>query len=275
MPRPNLDHIMNLRIVQALVLRQIFVNLRTPLRFVEMLFWPIVDMVLWGFLTVYLRNTVPPEMKASVSFLLGGVILWDILFRCQQGVTISFLEDVWRRNLLNVFVAPVSMFDYIASTFCVGFIRICITGTVMFFATWIGYQFNMITEMQLWLVPFFMNVVFFGWILGLITTALLFRLGHAAEVLAWAVPFLIQPLAAVFYPLSVLPVWLQYLAQALPVSHVFESMRTVIAGQQPDVNRLLIAFGLNLFYMILAGLFFARMLKSVREMGLLAKPAAN
>ena len=258
---------MNLRIVQ--------VNLRTPLRFVEMLLWPMVDLLLWGFLTVYLRSTVSPGMAASVSFLLGGVVLWDVLFRCQQGVTISFLEDVWRKNLLNVFVAPVSMVDYIASTFCVGFIRVCITGIVMFLTTWIGYQFNMITEMQLWLVPFFMNVVFFGWILGLFTTALLFRLGHAAEVLAWAVPFVIQPLAAVFYPVSVLPVWLQYLAQALPVSHVFESMRVVVAGHQPDVNRLLIAFGLNLFYMILAALFFARMLKSVREMGLLAKPSAN
>ena len=98
---------MNFRIVHALLLRYIFLYTRSPVRLVEMVFWPIVDMLVWGFLTVYLRQSTSGEFPHFITFLLGAMILWDILFRAQQGVAISFLEDVWTRNLLNIFVAPV------------------------------------------------------------------------------------------------------------------------------------------------------------------------
>ena len=38
--------------------------------------------------------------------LIGAVILWDILFRGQLGFSISFLEEMWARNLGNLMMSP-------------------------------------------------------------------------------------------------------------------------------------------------------------------------
>ena len=93
--------------VSALVLRYVFLYTRNPVRFVELIFWPLVDLLVWGFLTIYLKGQGEGDFPTTIVFLIGGMILWDVMFRSQQGVAISFLEDVWTRNLLNIFVAPV------------------------------------------------------------------------------------------------------------------------------------------------------------------------
>jgi ABC-2 type transport system permease protein len=89
--------------------------------------------------------------------------------------------------------------------------------------------------------------------------------------LAWGIPFLIQPVAAVFYPLDVLPGWLQPIARAVPATHVFEGMRAVLLGQGLSWHHLGWAFGLNVIYLTGGGLFFRWMYAIARDKGLLAK----
>ena len=261
---------MNFRIVHALLLRYIFLYTRSPVRLVEMVFWPIVDMLVWGFLTVYLRQSTSGEFPHFITFLLGAMILWDILFRAQQGVAISFLEDVWTRNLLNIFVAPVRTLEYLTATFAVGVLRICVTAVALVLIGWLAYSFNVFV-MRWWLIPFFLNLMLFGWSLGMISTALILRWGQAAESLAWAVPFFIQPVVAVFYPVSVLPAWLQPVALALPATHIFEGMRSVMQTGTMSWAPLCWAFALNLVYLALAGGFFVWILNYTRKRGLLTK----
>ena len=261
---------MNLRIVHALLLRYVFLYTRSPVRLVEMVFWPIVDMLVWGFLTVFLRQNTSGDFPHFISYLLGAMILWDILFRAQQGVAISFLEDVWTRNLLNIFVAPVRTIEYLTATFAVGVLRICVTAVALVVIGWLAYSFNVFV-MRWWLIPFFLNLMLFGWSLGMISTALILRWGQAAESLAWAVPFFIQPVVAVFYPVSVLPGWLQPVAMALPATHIFEGMRTVMQTGTMSWAPLVWAFALNLVYLALAGGFFVWILNYTRKRGLLTK----
>ena len=187
---------MNLRIISALVLRYLFLYARSPMRLIELIFWPLVDLMVWGNLTMFLQENTTPAFSQYILFLIGGMILWDVLFRAQQGVAISFLEDVWTRNLLNVFVAPVRTAEYVSATFAIGFLRICITMFVLTLMAALSYNFNVFT-MQWSLIPFFINLLVFGWSLGMISTALILRWGQAAESLAWAVPFFIQPYAAI------------------------------------------------------------------------------
>ena len=197
---------MNFRIINALVLRYLFLYMRSPMRLIELVFWPVVDLMVWGNLTVFLQQNSSPQFAQFLLFLIGGMIFWDVLFRAQQGVAISFLEDVWTRNLLNVFVAPVRTTEYVAATFIIGFLRICVTVLVLSVLAAVGYGFNVFT-MNWSLLPFFVNLMVFGWSLGMISTALILRWGQAAESLAWAIPFFIQPVVAVFYPVSKLPGW--------------------------------------------------------------------
>lgn len=246
------------------------------MRLVELVFWPVVDLMVWGYLTLFLRDNVEQNFADFLVFLLGGMILWDVLFRAQQGVAISFLEDVWTRNLLNVFVSPIRTHEYVAATFVIGFLRIFVTLIVLCTLAAIGYNFN-IFILEWSLLPFFLNLLVFGWSLGMISTALILRWGQAVESLAWAVPFFIQPLVAVFYPVEKLPVWLQPLAWCFPATHVFEGMRDVLnpAIGALSWERMAWAGVTNVAFMTLAGLIFAGMLRSTRSRGLLTKLATQ
>lgn len=260
--------------VHALVLRYLFLYTRHSVRLVELIFWPLVDLLVWGFLTTYLQKQGGGQFPAAIGYLIGGMILWDVLFRSQQGVAISFLEDVWTRNLLNVFVAPVRTVEYVAATFLVGVLRVGVTLVVLSIVAALAYHFNL-TSLGLGLLPFLGNLILFGWFLGMISTALIMRFGQAAESLAWAVPFFIQPLAAVFYPVSVLPSWLQPAAMALPCTPIFEGMRTVLSGQPVPWGNVAHAVLLNLAWGAVAAVFFASNLRHVRKTGLLVKIATQ
>jgi ABC-2 type transport system permease protein len=267
---------MSVEAIWGLVLRYIFLYTRNAIRIVELLFWPVMELLVWGFLTIYIRESSSGSLSEFIVFLIGAMILWDVLFRSQQGVAISFLEDVWTRNLLNVFVAPVRITEYLAATFVIGFLRILVTVTVLAVLAAVMYQFNLFS-LGLALIPFFANLLVFGWCLGMISTALILRWGQAAEALAWAVPFFIQPVSAVFYPVAVLPSWLQAVAWMIPSTHVFEGMRGVL---DPKVGvfsweSLAWATGLNAAFAGLTALFFAWILRLAREQGLLTKFASH
>jgi ABC-2 type transport system permease protein len=265
---------MNLQAIEALVLRQVFLYTRNAVRLVELFFWPTVQLLVWGFLTAYLESFAKDGMPWPITYLIGALILWDALFRAQQGVAISFLEDVWTRNLLNVFVAPVRTREYLAAACVVGFLRILATASLLAVMAILFYSFN-VFNMGLALIPFYVNLMAFGWGLGMISTALILRYGQAAEGLAWAVPFLIQPFAAVFYPVSALPDWLQPMALALPCSHVFEGMRSVLATGTFPMSSLMWATGLNVVFLVLAVALFGRMLGVARKRGLLTRFASQ
>jgi ABC-2 type transport system permease protein len=265
---------MNLNVISALVLRYLFLYTRSPMRLVELVFWPVVDLVVWGNVTVFIQRNTSADFGAFILFFLGAMILWDIMFRAQQGVAISFLEDVWTRNLLNVFVAPVRTSEYLSATFAVGFLRIAVTAIVLSLISWVGYQFNVFT-LGWWLIPFFTSLMLFGWALGMISTALILRWGQAAESLAWAVPFFFQPVVAVFYPVKDMPAWSQPIAWCFPATHVFEGMREVMKTGTMAWSHLGWAFALNIVYLALAGALFAWILNLTRKRGLLTKFATQ
>lgn len=265
---------MNLRIIHALVTRYVLLYTRNPVRLVELFFWPIVQLLVWGFVTRYLQQEGSGAFPQAITFLIGAIILWDALFRSQQGVAISFLEDVWTRNLLNVFAAPVRMTEYLAATFVVGILRVGFTGIVLAVIAFFGYSFNLF-QFDWALIAFYVNLMVFGWSLGIIATAIILRWGHGAESLAWAIPFMIQPVAAVFYPVSALPPWLQPISLALPPAHIFEGMRAAILSGTTAWQPLVIAMALNLAYLGIAGAIFAFTLKIARKRGLLVKVTSS
>ena len=260
--------------IKALVLRYLYLYTRTPVRIVELIFWPLVHLLVWGYLTRFLQQNVGDDFPHEITFLIGAVILWDILFRAQQGVAIFFLEDVWSRNLLNIFAAPVTNADYLGSTYAVGMMRAGVTSVMLGGLSALLYSFN-VFQLNWALIPFVFNLLIFGWALGMVSTALIVRWGPAAETLAWAVPFFIQPFAAVYYPVDYLPTALQWVAKLLPCSYVFEGMRDVLKDGVVNWAELGIATGLNLVYLAAAGVLFVRVMNTAREKGLLTKFASQ
>jgi ABC-2 type transport system permease protein len=263
---------MNARRLWAVTSRHLYVYRRSPVRIAEMIYWPFLDLVLWGFVSLYLRDYGHGAGAGAnfVAFFIGGLILWDLLFRAQQGVSLAYLEEVWARNLLNLFVSPLTVAEFLTSTLLISLAKLTFSVVAMGILAYLFYGFNLLI-MGLALVPFVFNLLLFGWALGIFTTAMVLRLGQGAESLAWVVAFAFQPLACVFYPVAVLPGWLQPVAYATPAAHIFEGMRAVIGQGAFPINPILAALGLNFLYMGAAVLFFYRTFALVRERGLLAK----
>lgn len=260
---------MKLHRVSAIFLRQLYLYKRSLPRFMEILYWPVLDLVLWGFISVYLAR-YQEGLPNFVAFFLGALILWDILFRSQLGISVSFLEDVWARNFLNLFVSPLKPSEYILALMFVSTFKIALAGTLMALLAWAFYSFN-IFLIGISLIPFVLNLVALGWSIGILTTALILRFGQQAEVLAWGIAILFQPVSAVFYPVSVLPPFLRTLARGVPSSYVFEGMREVISNGGLPVRELIWATGLNILYLVVAYAVFRIIFRVVKKKGLLAR----
>jgi len=260
---------MNLHRVLCLTMRHLYLYKRSLPRLMEIFYWPFLDLLVWGFIALYLAR-YKESLPAFISFLIGALILWDILFRSQQGIAISFLEDVWSRNLLNLFTSPLKPSEYLATLMLVSIIKLLSASTVLVLLAWLIYSFNVFI-IGLSLVPLVLNLVIMGWAIGIVTIAVIMRFGQETEVLAWGLAFLFQPVTAVFYPVAVLPPFLQTVARYIPSSHIFEGMRAVIEGGAFPLNDIIWAAALNVFYLTAALLFFAWNFKVVKEKGILAK----
>jgi ABC-2 type transport system permease protein len=251
------------------MLKFAFICRRNTFRAMDVFFWPVMDLLVWGFLSVYMLK-VSSAVPALITMLIGATIMWNVLMRAQQLISVSFLDDLWSRNLLNIFAAPIRVSEYVTAAYIMGFIQSAVVVLLLGGLAYVFYSFNLFA-IGLPLAFLFANLLLTGWSLGLFTTALIMRWGPPAEAMAWAVPFLVQPVSAVFYPVSVLPGWLQVIAQWVPAAHVFEGMRQVLQHGRMDAYHMWCAFGLNVLYMIIAGLIFKHLFQQARQRGYLAK----
>jgi len=255
--------------MSGLLLRQLYLYRRSAIRSLEIVYWPVLDLLMWGFLSVYVAR-LRGGGALAIAYLLGALILWDIFFRVQQAISVSFLEDIWTRNLVNVFVSPVSTAEFLGATMVLGVMKVAVISVLMSAIAWALYTFNIFPH-ALGLLPFAANLILSAWGMGIITTALILRYGQGAEVLAWAVAFLFQPFSAVFYPVSILPAALQRVAWLLPTTYAFEGMRTVLSGHPVPWGDVAGALGLNAVLFGIAAAVFARVMWIARELGLLMR----
>ena len=264
---------MKLRPIAGIVLRQIYLLRGSPVRVVPMVTWVAIDIVLWGFITRYL-NTVSGSGMDFVPTLLGGVLLWDFCTRIMQGVTTAFLEDVWSRNFLNLFASPLSISEYIAGLVITSVLTSIVGVIVMVLLATTVFHLQFFT-MGPPLVAFLMVLFVFGISLGIFASAIVLRLGPASEWLLWPLPALVSPFAAVFYPLGVLPHWMQAVAHLLPPSYVFEGMRALLAGRPFPGIMLLQGSSVAVLELLLAAYFYGRVYRHAVRTGLLARYSAE
>ncbi|MBI2623527.1 MAG: ABC transporter permease [Candidatus Liptonbacteria bacterium] len=260
---------MKLHRINALLIRNLYLYKRSLPRLMDIFFWPVMDLLLWGFLSVYL-NQLELGAPNLVTFLLGGIVFWGFLHASQESVSVAFLEEVWEKNFLNIFVTPLRLSEFLTSTVLVGLVRLLLVGSVMGAVALALYHFN-IFQFGFYFIPFALNILLFGWLVGIFITAVIFRFGTSAQVLAFGVLFLIQPFSAVFYPVSALPASIQWISYLLPPTYVFEGMRAVIATGTLPFATLGYALLNNAIYLILVLWFFYRMFARVKEKGLLLK----
>jgi ABC-2 type transport system permease protein len=256
------------RRVWGLMYRHLALYRRSWPRLLELAYWPVLQMCIWGFTASFLATRGGSAIAVAGGVLLGGVLLWEVALRSQMGVAVSFLEELWSRNLGHVFVSPLRPWELVSALLGISVIRMLVGVLPAVLLAWLLYAFNVFSIGPV-LVLFFANLIVMGWWVAFGVVSLILRHGVGAEALAWSLLFGLTPFSAVFYPVSVLPAALRPVALALPSAHVFEGMRAVMTSGVISWDHLLWAFGLNVAWMAAAVLVFARQFRAARVRGAL------
>ena len=240
--------------VWTMMLRYLYLLRSSWPRTVELAYWPTLQMIIWGFMSQFLMTNSSWVARAFGVFL-AAVLLWDVLFRGQLGLSMSFLEELWSRNLGHLFVSPLRPSEWMVSLVAMSLVRVVI-GTLPAALLAIPLYHYSVFDLGPPLIAFFFCLMLMSWGLGLAISGLILRHGLGAEGLAWTLIFVLAPISAVYYPVSVLPSWLQYAAWALPSSQVFEGMRAAMFDQVFRWDHFFWALGLDVIYVALgAGAF--------------------
>ncbi|RYJ00930.1 MAG: ABC transporter permease, partial [Acetobacteraceae bacterium] len=210
-----------LRRIWGMIYRHLALYRRSWPRVLELMYWPVLQMVVWGFTTRYLIGLQGNSAALAAGTLLGGVLLWEVALRSQMGFSLSFLEEIWSRNLGHVFVSPLRPRELVLALMGMSVIRVVVGVLPAVLLAYLLYAFGLFALGPV-VVAFFVALLVMGWAVALGVTALILRHGAGAEALAWSILFGLTPISAVFYPVAVLPGWLQPVALALPAAHVFE-----------------------------------------------------
>lgn len=253
------------RRIGAMVLRYWYLLRSSWPRMLELIYWPAVQLFMWGFLQLYISSNAGFFARAGATFI-GAVLLWDILFRGQLGFSISFLEEMWARNMGNLMISPLRPVEFIAALMIMSLIRLAIgMGPVSLLAI-AFFGFNLY-GLGLALAAFFVNLILTSWAIGILVSGLVLRNGMGAESLAWTFMFVMLPLTCVYYPVAVLPSFVQPIAWALPPTYVFEGMRALLIDHVFRVDLMLQALAINVVLFAAMSLTFVALLASARRHG--------
>jgi ABC-2 type transport system permease protein len=253
------------RRVAAMVLRYWYLMRSSWPRVLDLIYWPMVQMLMWGFLQLYITEHTSFFARAGGTFI-GALLLWDILFRGQLGFSVSFLEEMWARNLGNILMSPLRHTEFVAALMVMSIIRLAVGVIPVSLMAIAFFGFNL-WAMGLVLAAFFANLMLTSWAVGIFVSGLVLRNGLGAENLAWTIMFIFLPLTCVYYPVSTLPTFLQPLAWALPPTYVFEGMRALLLEHVFRADLMLEALALNVVLFAAGVIGFALLLRSAQRQG--------
>ena len=254
--------------IVALLIRYQNIALGSMPRLISIFYWPTIQILFWGFFTNYFYQINEFNIWSSLNVILSAVVLWDVLFRSQLGLSMSFFEELWSRNLPNLFITPIKDHEIIISLLLISFLRTILGLTpAIFFA---NYFFNFhLFELGLYLIFFFFNLTLIGWSIGLFVSALVLRHGQSFEELAWAIIFIVLPFSCVYYPLSSLPEIMQSFSSIFPTTMIFEEMRSLIFNSHIEYLNIIKIICINIILLLLSSSFFLYTLNVVRKKGIM------
>ena len=253
--------------IKAMILRYWFLLRGSWPRVVELIYWPVVQMILWGFISHFMA-TNSTWVAQSIGLFLGAVLLWDIFFRSQLGVSLCFLEEIWSHNLGHLLITPLRWYEWVLSLFMVSFLRTLISNMPAVLLAIVLFNYSLF-ELGWSLSVLILNLIMVGWWLGLLMISMVLRYGLGAEGMVWIAVFLLAPISCVYYPVSALPEWLQVIAWMLPIAYIFETMRGILFDHGVRIDLLLVAFVLNVAYLSISIIVFTSILHTARKRGTL------
>jgi ABC-2 type transport system permease protein len=255
--------------IAAVMMRHAYETRRNVDRMTDMIYWPVLDIVLWGFFTTYLGHGLGMQPEI-IKFVLGATIIWGLFFSFQRDLAVGFLDELWSRNLINLFSTPLTISEYMIGLICVNLLKVMVGVGAASLLALVAYHFNIFPWLPAF-VPYLLNLILFAFALGILITGLIFRYTTKIQALAWSFAGLLAPISCIFYPVKSLPPWLRAVALSLPTTHSFEGMRQILAGGGFNASHFWWGVGLNVGYFVFAIGIFRIVFAAAQNRGLLVK----
>lgn len=252
--------------IYGLMLRYVYQFRKSWDRISDAFYWPVLDLLVWGITSVYIKK-IAPDFPQIIFIIMSGLLLWLILWRAQYEVSINLLEEFWNRNLINIFVAPVKLSEWVVTVMLMGLVKAAVSLPFAAIVAYLLYKFNIFLY-GIYLIPFILLLFLTGWAIGFIVSGIILRYGTRIQTFAWTTIAVISPFSAVYYPVSILPEWAQKISYFLPPTYVFEGGRSLIFKGVIDPRGLITGFILSFIYLGLAIWFLNRSFQKILNKGL-------
>ena len=241
---------MNLVRIYGLFLRHFYLITRSFPRVLDLIYWPSIQITLWGFISNFFSNH-STYYNNAVGVILTSAILYDFLFRTSIGFIMLFLDEIWSRNFTNLFIAPIKIGEIITSLIITALIRalIGLVPAIILTSPLFGIS---ILDLGIYLFLLFLSLYIFGITLGILVSAGLLRFGPSFENIAWSTMFLLAPFGCIYYPIEILPEVFQKIAYSLPLVYIFEEARNILINNAVNLENIFTALKLNVVYLVIA-----------------------
>lgn len=256
---------MNLSRIKGVYLRYYYNMMKGPIQLSDLFYWPLIDILLWGLTSIWIGTQ--STITNLPLIMMTALIFWQIAMRGSLDISYNILQELWHRNLVNLFSTPLKISEWISGVVLLCILKLVVIISFGAIVVWMLYSLNVFAVGWAFL-PFAALILLFGWALGFCAAGLIIFYGQKVEVIAWSIAFLFAPFSAVFYPVHVLPKWAQAISWCLPTTYVFEGMRQLLAGQPFPFAYMCYSLILNFVYLFLAIAFFMWMFEKSRAKGL-------
>lgn len=199
--------------------------------------------------------------------ILTGLILWQIVFRVNLETAKGLFEELVNQNLINLFSTPLTLGEWIVAVMFLGVINMILMMICGILAVWALYGIQ-ILSLGWSLLAYMISLLISGWSIGFFICGLLIYFGLKAQDFVYTIGWSFAPFSAIYYPLDVLPSWIQKISKCLPMTYVFESMRYTLKTGLISWHDLAISYVLNFLYLTASLLFFKYMFERSKEKGL-------
>ncbi len=253
--------------IYGLCLRHVYLIFGSLPRVIDLIYWPSIQVVLWGFISKFFTIS-SSYYNDTIGIILTAAILYDFLFRTSISYNIMFLEEIWSRNFTNLFITPIKIGEIITALTITAIFRalIGLIPVSLFAIPLFGVS---IFKLGFILIFLLLNLHLFGICLGILVSSGLIRFGPAFENIAWASLFLLAPLGCIYYPIDILPNWLQNIANGLPLVYIFEEMRNILINDSYAAENIVKASFLTFLYFIFSIMVFYFFFSESRKKGTL------
>ncbi len=252
--------------IYGLMLRNFYAFRKNMDRLTDSFYWPTIDLIMWGLTSQFFMNM--GGGNNVLLMVLSGLVMWLILWKSQYEISVNLLDELWNKNLINLFVSPVTFTEWLVSALILGIIKVIASFSFALGIAYLLYKVR-IFDYGLQFLPYMLVLLLSGWTVGIFVTGLIFRYGTKIQAFAWTMVWVFGPFSAIYFPVSILPIWAQQISKFIPMSYAFEGMRGVISTGIIDYQKFFIGVSLACIYLSLSLVFLYRSFAKVMQKGLL------